>query len=70
MMCTELDNSSEDNIFKDLLSYSGQGRIYIRFLTHQTTGCCSQFAARVIPTVCIFIGIFIKLLLLLLIFFY
>jgi len=51
-------NSSADNnkkispIFKDLLPYPEQGRIYIGFPTHQTTGCCIHLAARVIPTVC------------------
>ncbi|PKC14058.1 hypothetical protein RhiirA5_269102 [Rhizophagus irregularis] len=50
-------NSSGDNnnkispIFKDLLPYPEQGRIYIGFPTHQTTGCSSHLAARVIPTV-------------------
>jgi hypothetical protein len=53
-------NSSGDNnkkispVFKDLLPYPEQGRIYIGFPTHQTTGCSSHLAARVIPTVCIF----------------
>ncbi|CAG8475968.1 17554_t:CDS:10 [Funneliformis caledonium] len=50
----EFDNSSEGNtsthVFKDLLSYPEQGKIYIGFPTHQTTGCCSHIAARVIPT--------------------
>ncbi|GES82823.1 hypothetical protein GLOIN_2v1661590 [Rhizophagus clarus] len=50
-------NSSGDNnnkispVFKDLLPYPEQGRIYIGFPTHQTTGCSSHLAARVIPTV-------------------
>ncbi|CAG8705877.1 9435_t:CDS:2, partial [Ambispora leptoticha] len=39
------------DIFKDLLPYPEQGRIFIGFPTHQTTGCCSHLAARVIPTV-------------------
>ncbi|RIA78752.1 hypothetical protein C1645_810982, partial [Glomus cerebriforme] len=49
-------NSSKDDdknispIFKDQLQYPEQGRIYIGFTTHQTTGCCSHLAARVIPT--------------------
>jgi hypothetical protein len=49
-------NSSEicvSPVFKDLLPYPEQGKIYIGFSTHQTTGCCSHLAARVIPTVCI-----------------
>ncbi|PKC61018.1 hypothetical protein RhiirA1_488641 [Rhizophagus irregularis] len=37
--------------FEDLLPYPEQGRIYIGFPTHQTTGCCSHLSARVIPTV-------------------
>ncbi|RIA78934.1 hypothetical protein C1645_842030, partial [Glomus cerebriforme] len=46
-------NSSGDYIspvFKDLLPYPEQGRIYISFSTHQTTGCCSHLLARIIPT--------------------
>jgi hypothetical protein len=52
-------NSSRDPnrnispVFKDLLRYPEQGRLYIGFSTHQTTGCCCHLAARVIPTVCI-----------------
>ncbi|GBB83189.1 hypothetical protein RclHR1_00010071 [Rhizophagus clarus] len=37
-------------IFKDLISYPEQGKIYIGFPTNQTTGSCSHLAARVIPT--------------------
>jgi hypothetical protein len=51
-----LSNDSDENIspvFKDLLQYPEQGKIYIGFSTDQTTGCCSHLAARVIPTVCI-----------------
>ncbi|EXX79472.1 hypothetical protein RirG_005250 [Rhizophagus irregularis DAOM 197198w] len=44
-------NTDVSPIFKDLLPYPGQGKIYIGFPTHQTTGCCSHLAARVIPTV-------------------
>ncbi|CAG8755482.1 1010_t:CDS:2, partial [Funneliformis caledonium] len=54
MIFTEFGNSFEGNtsqIFKDLLPYPEQGKIYIGFPTHQTTGCCFNFAARVIPTV-------------------
>ena len=62
MIFTEFDEliSSEDYckntspVFKDLLPYPEQGRIYIGFPTQQTTGCCSHLTARVIPTVCIF----------------
>jgi hypothetical protein len=54
----ELNSSGDFNrnvspVFKDLLPYPEQGRIYIGFPTHQTTGCCSHLAARVIPTVSI-----------------
>ncbi|RIA91695.1 hypothetical protein C1645_692396 [Glomus cerebriforme] len=44
-------NRKISSVFKDLLPYPEQGRIYIGFPTHQTTGCCSHLAARVIPTV-------------------
>ncbi|CAG8489106.1 10501_t:CDS:10 [Dentiscutata erythropus] len=44
-----MDKSS--NIFKDLLPFPEQGRIFIGFQTHQTTGCSVHVAARVIPTV-------------------
>ncbi|GBC04755.1 hypothetical protein RclHR1_05850004 [Rhizophagus clarus] len=37
-------------VFNDLIRYPEQGRLYIGFPTHQTTGCCSHLAARVIPT--------------------
>jgi len=37
--------------FKDLLPYPEQGRIFIGFPTHQTTGHPSHLAARFIPTV-------------------
>jgi hypothetical protein len=47
------NKSSEVPIFKDLLSYPEQGRIYVGLSTHQTTGCCSHFSARFVPTVCI-----------------
>ena len=49
----EVYNTKEVSpIFKDLLPYPEQGRVYIGFPTQQTTGCCSHLAARVIPTVC------------------
>ncbi|CAI2174465.1 1539_t:CDS:10 [Funneliformis geosporum] len=44
-------NKNISPVFRDLLPYPEQGRIYIGFSTHQTTGCCSHLAARVIPTV-------------------
>ncbi|CAB5200411.1 unnamed protein product [Rhizophagus irregularis] len=37
-------------IYKDLISYPEQGKVYIGFPTNQTTGSCSHLAARVIPT--------------------
>ncbi|KAF9360799.1 hypothetical protein BGX34_007497 [Mortierella sp. NVP85] len=45
--------ASTDNktIFKDLLPFPEQGRIFIGFPTHQTTGFCSHVAGRFIPTV-------------------
>ena len=59
---TEFDNSCVSRVFKDLLPYPKQGKIYIGFPTHQTTGCCSHLSARLIPTVCIYIGILSNLL--------
>ncbi|CAG8684217.1 uncharacterized protein OCT59_009731 [Rhizophagus irregularis] len=58
MLFTEFDerNTSKDYykdlspIFKDLISYPEQGKIYIGFPTNQTTGSCSHLEARVIPT--------------------
>jgi hypothetical protein len=47
------NNKNVSRVFKDLLPYPEQGRVYIGFSTHQTTGCCSHLAARVIPTVSI-----------------
>ncbi|CAI2168970.1 19326_t:CDS:10, partial [Funneliformis geosporum] len=53
----EYNSSMDCNIkkipstFKDLFPHPEQGRLYIGFPTHQTTGCCSHLAARVIPTV-------------------
>ncbi|KAF7726033.1 hypothetical protein EC973_009098 [Apophysomyces ossiformis] len=46
-------HASENNtsIFKDLLPFPEQGRVFIGFPTHQTTGCCCHMAARFIPTV-------------------
>lgn len=48
----ELDASENNSsIFKDLVPFPQQGRVFIGFPTHQTTGCCSHMAARFIPTV-------------------
>ncbi|KAI9320075.1 hypothetical protein BX666DRAFT_1853391 [Dichotomocladium elegans] len=48
----ELDASENNSdIFKDLVPFPNQGRVFIGFPTHQTTGCCSHMAARFIPTV-------------------
>ncbi|CAG8620630.1 1577_t:CDS:10 [Dentiscutata erythropus] len=46
-------NSTDESfdIFKDLLPFPEQGRIFIGFRTHQTTGYSVNLAARVIPTV-------------------
>ncbi|CAG8770308.1 4843_t:CDS:2, partial [Acaulospora morrowiae] len=44
-------NEKVSEIFKNLLPYPEQGRIFIGFPTHQTTGCSSHLAARLIPTV-------------------
>jgi len=38
-------------VFKDLLPFPEQGRIFIGFPTHQTTGFCGHVAGRFIPTV-------------------
>jgi hypothetical protein len=44
---------STDNktIFKDLLPFPEQGRIFVGFPTHQTTGFCGHVAGQFIPTV-------------------
>lgn len=48
----ELDASENRNqIFKDLIPFPHQGRVFIGFPTHQTTGCCCHMASRFIPTV-------------------
>ncbi|KAI8099843.1 uncharacterized protein BX664DRAFT_273355 [Halteromyces radiatus] len=48
----EMDASeNKHHIFKDLMPFPNQGRVFIGFPTHQTTGCCSHMAARFIPTV-------------------
>ncbi|KAI9486689.1 MAG: hypothetical protein EXX96DRAFT_496731 [Benjaminiella poitrasii] len=48
----ELDASeSKNQIFKDLIPFPHQGRVFIGFPTHQTTGCCCHMASRFIPTV-------------------
>ena len=47
-----LTTSAKTNIFEDLLLSPGdQGRIFIGFPTHQTTGCSIHLAAHLIPTV-------------------
>ena len=40
-----------ETIFKDLLPFPEQGKIFIGFPTHQTTGFCGHVAGRFIPTV-------------------
>ncbi|RUS32742.1 hypothetical protein BC938DRAFT_474458 [Jimgerdemannia flammicorona] len=48
----ELDASEKQNaIFRDLIPFPQQGRVFIGFPTHQTTGCSSHMATRFIPTV-------------------
>ncbi|TPX34353.1 hypothetical protein SmJEL517_g03025 [Synchytrium microbalum] len=52
----EYDSSSgvrgQNSVFSDLLPAPGeQGRIFIGFPTHQTTGCSMHLAAHLIPTV-------------------
>ncbi|CEP14613.1 hypothetical protein [Parasitella parasitica] len=48
----ELDASeNKHQIFKDLIPFPHQGRVFIGFPTHQTTGCCCHMASRFIPTV-------------------
>lgn len=48
----ENDASSNDNaIIKDLTPFPDQGRIFIGFPTHQTTGISTHIAGRFIPTV-------------------
>ncbi|KAI8803502.1 hypothetical protein BJ742DRAFT_828538 [Cladochytrium replicatum] len=52
----EYENSSglreKNSMFDDLIpSPKDQGRIFIGFPTHQTTGCAIQMAAHLIPTV-------------------
>ncbi|KAF0389336.1 putative hatpase domain protein [Gigaspora margarita] len=48
---SEDKNKKISGIFKNLLPFPEQGRIFIGFPTHQTTGCSSHLAARLIPTV-------------------
>ncbi|KAF9435865.1 hypothetical protein BGZ76_005362 [Entomortierella beljakovae] len=44
-------STENKSIFKDLVPFPEQGRIFIGFPTHQTTGFCSHVAGRFIPTV-------------------
>ncbi|KAG0223448.1 hypothetical protein BGW41_005587 [Actinomortierella wolfii] len=44
-------SSNTKSIFKDLIPFPDQGRIFIGFPTHQTTGFSSHVAGRFIPTV-------------------
>ncbi|KAK9702383.1 hypothetical protein K7432_011269 [Basidiobolus ranarum] len=43
--------ADKKEIFKDLVPFPEQGRVFIGFPTHQTTGFCSHVAGRFIPTV-------------------
>ncbi|KAI1317537.1 hypothetical protein EDD11_008231 [Mortierella claussenii] len=47
----EQASAENKSIFKDLVPFPEQGRIFIGFPTHQTTGFCSHVAGRFIPTV-------------------
>ena len=47
----EKKENGVSEIFKGLSPYPKQGRIYIGFPTHQTTGYVSHLAGRFIPTV-------------------
>ncbi|CAI2188896.1 2664_t:CDS:2, partial [Funneliformis geosporum] len=54
MMFTEFDRNYDkpiSPIFKDLFPYPEQGRIYIGFSTYQTTGCCLNLSAHLVPSV-------------------
>ncbi|KAI8324847.1 hypothetical protein GQ54DRAFT_295847 [Martensiomyces pterosporus] len=44
-------DSDKSTVFSQLISYPSQGRVFIGFPTHQTTGCCAHLAAALIPTV-------------------
>ncbi|KAG0267611.1 hypothetical protein BG011_002919 [Mortierella polycephala] len=44
-------SANDKSIFKDLVPFPEQGRIFIGFPTHQTTGFSSHVAGRFIPTV-------------------
>lgn len=44
-------SADDKSIFKDLVPFPEQGRIFIGFPTHQTTGFSSHVAGRFIPTV-------------------
>ncbi|PRP80386.1 hypothetical protein PROFUN_11984 [Planoprotostelium fungivorum] len=55
MMFTSRDekeaSSTENPIISDLIPFPHQGRVFIGFPTHQTTGLSSHVAGRFIPTV-------------------
>ncbi|KAJ3047161.1 hypothetical protein HK097_000176, partial [Rhizophlyctis rosea] len=49
---TKTDKGGDGSLFEDLVPRVGkQGRVFIGFPTHQTTGCSVQLAAHLIPTV-------------------
>ena len=49
---TETEGPTDNKtIFKDLLPFLEQGRIFIGFPTHQTTGFCGHIAGQFIPTI-------------------
>ncbi|KAJ1919991.1 hypothetical protein H4219_001652 [Mycoemilia scoparia] len=45
------DTKPQLDIFSQLLVFPEQGRVFIGFPTHQTTGCSAHLAAALIPTV-------------------
>ncbi|KAK3823313.1 MAG: hypothetical protein J3Q66DRAFT_295609, partial [Benniella sp.] len=47
----ETEASTNNTIFRDLLPFPEQGKIFVGFPTHQTTGFCGHVAGRFIPTV-------------------
>ncbi|CAJ0904717.1 4399_t:CDS:10 [Entrophospora sp. SA101] len=49
--CSSDQNKYISNVFRDLLAFPEQGKIFIGFPTFQTTGCSAHLAARLIPTV-------------------
>ena len=60
LLCTEFDEQHKvAEVFNELQPYP-EGRIFIGFPTHQTTGCSLHVAARVIPTVSLNLELFVR----------